>query len=286
MKHDSGWPMVAPAVVMLGILVVYPGLHVLWISLHRSFPIFGIHHWVGLENFGALLDDPQFWLSLKNTVIFVSLSVGIELTLALPAALALHGLTRGAGWLRVAILVPWAILTVVAARMWEWIYQTRTGILNHFLDMLLGIRPNWIGDPELALLSSILMDIWKTTPFVVLILLAGLATIPGDLYEAAKVDGATPWQVFRHITLPMLRPAIMIAVLFRSIEAFRVFDAIYVLTAGGPAGTSETLSIFAYRNLFSKLDFGYGSAASVMTFVIVLVFCMIYIRMLEKGGEP
>jgi multiple sugar transport system permease protein len=285
MRPFAGWALVAPAVAMLGLVVLYPAVWVIWLSLHRSMPIFGVHRFVGLSNFHDLAADPQFAVALGNTVLFVVASVGLELLLALPAAVLLDGISRGRGVLRVIVLVPWAIPTVVSARMWEWIYQPDYGVLNHILKSLLGISPHWLGDPALALWSAIVMDVWKTAPFVVLILLAGLASIPGELYEAARVDGASRWQVFRHVMLPLLKPAIVVALLFRSIEAFRVFDAIYVLTGGGPAGRSETLSVYAYRALFSSMDFGYGSAAAVVAFAVVLVMSLAYMQALGWWKE-
>jgi multiple sugar transport system permease protein len=169
------------------------------------------------------------------------------------------------------ILLPWAIPTVVTAKMWDWMYQPELGVLNYFLRASgLTTEPvNWLGTPALAIHAAIVADVWKTTPFVVILLLAGLALIPSDVYRAAALDGASAWQTFRHVTLPLLRPILMVVVVFRMIDALRAFDLLYVMTGGGPADTTETLSIYAYKMLFQTLQFGYGSAIGVVMFMLV-----------------
>jgi multiple sugar transport system permease protein len=229
-------------------------------------PIFGIDEFVGLGNFAFLARDPRFWNALANTAYFTALSVALELGLGLALALGLQRAFPGRGLVRAAVLVPWAVPTVVSAKMWAWMLDPETGIVNYAL----GTRGlDWLGRPALAIHAAIATDVWKTTPFVALLLLAGLEAIPADLYRAARVDGATPWRTFREITLPLLRPALLVAALFRALDAFRVFDAVFVLTGGGPANTTETLSIYAYRRLFQTLDFGTGSALSLATFACV-----------------
>jgi len=175
------------------------------------------------------------------------------------------------------VLIPWAIPTVVSAKMWEWLYNPDFGLLNY----IIGTKINWLGSPFWALNAAIFMDIWKTTPFVALLLLAGLKNIPLDLYQAAKVDGASPWYIFKRITLPLLTPVMLIVLIFRTLDAFRVFDAIYVLTGGGPANTTETLSIYAYKILFQTLQFGYGSTIALMVFLCVATITIFYVRFLR-----
>jgi multiple sugar transport system permease protein len=184
----------------------------------------------------------------------------------------------GKGFVRAMVLIPWAIPTVVSAKMWEWMYNGDFGILNY----LLGTKVNWLGDPFWALHAAIMMDVWKTTPFVAILLLAGLQLIPPDLYSAARIDGAGPFRLFRHVTLPLIKPMILIVLIFRSLDAFRVFDAVYVLTGGGPANTTETLSVYAYKVLFQTLQIGYGSALAVVVFLCVGLIAIGFIGIMGR----
>lgn len=274
---EHGTRFVAPAVVLLGLVTVYPLLSVLYLSLQRRLLIFDITKFIGLDNYRFLLNDDRFWNALGNTVYFTAVSVTLELLLGLLIALLLNRSFPLKGFVTAAVLVPWAVPTVVSARMWEWIYNTDFGVLNY----LLGMKINWLGRPSLALHAAIFMDVWKTTPFVVILLLAGLKVIPRDLYRAARIDGAGAWQLFTKITLPLLMPVIVVVLIFRTLDAFRVFDAVYVLTGGGPANTTETLSIYAYKVLFQTLQFGYGSALSVVVFLCTGVISVLYIRFLH-----
>ena len=208
----------------------------------------------------------------------------VELLLAVPLALLLNRAFPGRGLLRASVLVPWAIPTVVSARLWAWMFNPEYGIINRLLP---GSDINWLGAPGYALHAAILVDVWKTTPFMALLVLAGLQGISEDIYKAARVDGASAWRTFRSITLPLLKPAILLALLFRTLDAFRVFDAIYVLTEGGPANTTETLSIYAYKTLMRSGNFGYGSTLSVVTFVCVLAIALVYLWVLsrERGAR-
>jgi len=239
---------------------------------------------VGLDNYLFLLGDSRFWNSLKNTVYFTLVSVTLEMCLGLGIAILLDQAFTGRGWVRALILIPWAIPTVVSARMWEWLYNGEFGLINFFLTQThLTQQPvNWLGDPLWAIHGAILMEVWKTTPFAAILLMAGLQTIPRDLYHAAKVDGASAWAIFRYIILPSLKPIILVVLLFRTLDAFRVFDAIYVLTGGGPANTTETLSVYAYKVLFQTLQFGYGSTIAVVTFMCVALISIIYLKLLGK----
>jgi multiple sugar transport system permease protein len=272
--HRQGALMAAPAVAVLGGVAVAPVLAAVWLSLHRSIVVFHEQRFVGLANFRFLAADGRFWSALGTTAYFTAIAVAVELLLGLPVALLLQ---RGGGLLRAAVLLPWAIPTAVSARMWAWLFNAQYGLLHRLAP---GI--DWLGDPHTALHAAILVDVWKTTPFVALVLLAGLQSIPEDVYEAADVDGAGRARIFTAITLPLLRPAVLVALLFRSLDAFRVFDAIYVLTEGGPANATETLSIYAYKTLMRSGDFGYGSALSVATFACVLVIGVAFVRVLGK----
>jgi multiple sugar transport system permease protein len=264
--------MAAPAVAVLGAVAVVPVCAAVWLSLHRSILVFHEQRFVGLSNFRFLLGDARFWSALGTTAVFTAAAVSCELALGLPVAILLQ---RGGGLLRAAVLVPWAVPTAVSARLWAWLFNPDYGLLHRAAP---GV--DWLGSPRTALCASILVDVWKTTPFVALLLLAGLQAIPEEVLKAARVDGARPARVFFSITLPLLRPAIAIAVLFRSLDAFRVFDAIYVLTEGGPANATETLSIYAYKTLMRSGDFGYGSTLSVATFACVLLLGLLWLRVL------
>lgn len=278
-RDESGSRFMIPALVMLSALTMYPILYVFYLSLQRRLLVFDISRFVGLENYRFLLADMRFWNALKNTVYFTVVSVSLEFLLGLFIAVLLHREFRGKGFVRAVVLIPWAIPTVVSARMWEWMYNTDFGILNY----LLGANVNWLGSQFWALNAAVFMDVWKTTPFATILLMAGLQVIPRDLYQAARVDGAGNWEIFRRITMPLLAPVVLVVLIFRTLDAFRVFDAIYVLTGGGPANTTETLSIYAYKVLFQTLQFGYGSTLSVVIFMCIGGITVFYIRLLTRN---
>jgi multiple sugar transport system permease protein len=271
----------APALLVLALVTVYPVFYVLWLSLHRRLLIFDISRFVSFQNYAFLWADERYWNAFKNTVYFTGVSVSLELILGMSIALLLNRAFRGRGLMRSIILVPWAIPTVVSAKMWEWLYNPDFGLLNY----LLGIKINWLGSPFWALNAAVFMDVWKTTPFVVILLTAGLQNIPQELYHAARVDGASGWQIFRRVTLPLLKPVILVVLIFRTLDAFRVFDAIYVLTGGGPANSTETLSIYAYKVLFQTLQFGYGSTIALTVFLSVGLITVFYVRLLKRGMQ-
>jgi multiple sugar transport system permease protein len=278
-EKDRGNRFVIPALVLLSFITIYPVIYVFYLSLHRKLLIFDISRFVWFDNYLFLLRDDRFWNALKNTVYFTAVSVSLELLLGLSIAVLLNRSFRLRGFVRAVVLIPWAIPTVVSARMWEWIYNTDFGILNY----IIGSKINWLGSPFLAMNAAIFMDVWKTTPFVAILLMAGLQIIPQELYQAARVDGAGSWAIFKKITLPLLKPVILVVLIFRTLDAFRIFDAIYVLTGGGPANVTETLSIYAYKVLFQTLQFGYGSTLSVMVFMCIGSISIFYIRLLSKG---
>lgn len=272
------YALVLPMLVYAAGIAVAPILLTLWLSFRRQMPIFDISRFVGLDNYRFLIEDARFWSALGNTAYFVVVAVGLELSLGLAFALLLHREFPGRGLARALVLVPWAVPTVVAARFFEWILNSDFGVLNY----LLGTRINWLGDPFWAMHSAIAADVWKSTPFVVLLLLAGLQVIPDELYRAARMDGASAWQLFRYITLPLLKPVIFLVLLFRSMDAARVFDLIFVLTGGGPANETETLVVYSYKLLYRTLQFGYGSAVAVATFVCIFAMSMVYVVQLRK----
>ncbi len=279
--RESGNSFVVPALLCLFLVTVYPVFYVIYLSMQRRLVIFNIAEFVGADNFLFMLRDERFWNALKNTLYFTAVSVPLEVLLGLGIAVLMHRRFRLKGFARAVILIPWAIPTVVSAKMWEWMYNADFGILNH----LLGVNINWLGDPLWAIHAAIIMDVWKTTPFAVILISAGLQVIPAELLHAARIDGAGAWQAFRKITLPLLSPVILVVLIFRTLDAFRVFDAVYVLTGGGPANTTETLSIYAYRLLFQTLQFGYGSALSLFIFLTVGCVSILYIKLLTRAGE-
>jgi multiple sugar transport system permease protein len=278
-SRTSRYGLVAPAVLFVAAIALLPILFTFELSFRRQLPIFGISEFVGLENYRFLLEDARFWNALATSAYFLAVSVPLELGLGLGFALLLQRTFPGRGLARALVLIPWAVPSVVTARFWEWIFNADFGVLNY----LLGVRINWLGDPFWALHAAILADVWKTTPFVVLLLLAGLQVIPEDLYRAARIDGANAWQLFRHVTLPLLAPVLLLVLLFRSMDAARIFDLLFVLTGGGPANTTETLVVYAYKLLYRTLQFGYGSALSVATFLFILALSLVYLHVLRKS---
>jgi multiple sugar transport system permease protein len=272
--------LLAPGGLLLAVVTALPMLLVLWLSFETR-SVFRPPAFAGLDNYLRLAYDPRFWNALWNTVYFALVSVTLELVLGMAIALLVARAGRVRSLVYGAMLVPWAIPTVASARMWEWMYNAEFGVINS----VLGAQINWLGDPLLALHAAIAMDVWKSTPFVALLLLAGLQSIPPELYRAAAIDGARAWTTFRRITLPLLVPVILVAIVFRTIDALRVFDAVYVLTGGGPANGTETLSIYAYKALFQTLEFGYGSALAVAVLAITAAATIIYARLLRAGGQ-
>lgn len=270
----------APSLAALAIVAAYPIAAAIWLSMHREVLVFRDHRFIGGENWSFLLRDARFWAALGHTTYFALVAVTIELVLGLAFALLLNG--RGRGMFRAAVLVPWAVPTVVSAKLWAWLYDPNHGLITH----VLGAKDvNLLGTPVLALHAAIVVDVWKTTPFVALILLAGLQGIPEDVYRAARVDGASRWRTFRSITLPLLLPTIAVAATFRALDAVRVFDAIFVLTDGGPANTTETLSIYAYKTMLRLGDFGYGATLSVATFLVALAIAGLGVAAQRRAAQ-
>jgi multiple sugar transport system permease protein len=269
----------APAAAVLVLVALGPVGATAWMSLRRIVPVFGEDRFVGLAHYATLPGNARFLGALGNTAYFTLASVSLEVVLALPLALALHHAGRGRNALRAAVLVPWILPTVVAARLWGFLLQPDFGLVSRLVP---GGGSALLSSPVLALHAAILVDVWKTTPFVALLLLAGLQAIPEDLTRAARVDGATGFQIFRTITLPLLRPAIVLALLFRSLDAFRVFDVIFVLTDGGPGNTTESLSLYAYKTMLRSGSFGLGAALSMVTFAGVALLGLLWLRALGE----
>ncbi|HLR53817.1 MAG TPA: ABC transporter permease subunit [Pseudogracilibacillus sp.] len=239
-------------------------------------------NFIGIDNYKKYFQDKRMWLSLGNTTFFTVVSVAFELVLGMLIALLINRAFKGRGLIRASVLIPWAVPTAVAAMMWGFLYDGQSGIVAHYLTQL-HIIPgaSWLlSTGSGGLFSVILADVWKTTPYMALLLLAGLQTIPQSLYEASSVDGSNKWQQFFKITLPLLKSSILVALLFRTLDAFRVFDLIYVLTGGGPANSTESISVYAYKILFAQQNFGEGSTLSVIVFLCVALISFIYVKLI------
>ncbi len=280
-----GWAMVAPAVGTILLIALFPLGWTLWESLHLHdlrMPWLG-RPFIGLDNYVEALGDVRFREAMAHTLLFTVASVSLELVLGTVLALAMNRAFRGRGLMRAAILVPWAIPTVVAALIWRFMFDGDSGIVNAVLARLGAGVPGWFVDQTAAWVPVVLADVWKETPFVALLLLAGLQGIDPALYEAARIDGASVWRQFRHVTLPLLRPALLVALIFRTRDAFRVFDLVYVLTGGGPGTATEPIALYTFTSLLQNLRFGYGSALSVIVFLVAFVLALGYIRMVGAG---
>ena len=277
-RRQALW-MLAPALLVLAALTLYPGLWVLWLSLHERVPIFGVDRFTGLGHYAFLATDPRFWDAVRVTGLFTLASVALELLLGLAAALALASMRTGRRGAFTLLLLGWAMPAVVTAKMFEWLYHPTAGLVNHLLG---GAALNWLGDPRWALPAVILADVWRTMPFVAIVAYARLASIPPEIYEAARVDGAGPLATLARITLPMLRRVLLVVLLFRVLDALRAFDIMFVLTGGGPANTTETLTVYAYRALFQMLQFGFGSALGVVVFALVMAVAWAYLRVVRE----
>jgi multiple sugar transport system permease protein len=273
--------MVAPSMALIALVALWPIIYAIWLSLHEySLIQAGVSRFAepfGLGNYQDALASSEFWRATRITVIFTIASVFLETVLGLAMALIMHSAFRGQGLLRTVVLVPWAVLTVVTAVMWKTIFDPNLG----FVNTLLGSNTVWLGEEPQALMVMIFADVWKTAPFMALLLLAGLQVIPSEVYEAAKVDGATAWQRFRRITLPLLTPALLVALIFRTLDALRAYDLPKVLTNG--ANGTETLSLIAARTFQENRLYGEGATLSILTFVIVMLISFTYIRLV--GGN-
>jgi len=281
-----GWVLLIPALLVVALVAIYPLGTTIYYSFTNQEFLQGIEptKWVGLENYRTLWHDTIFRNAVWETIKFTLITVGFEFVLGMIIALVVNSSFKGRGAMRAVMLVPWAIPTVVAAQMWKWMFDDVYGVINDAGVRLhiLSHSHAWISEPSTALASVCAVDIWKTTPFVALLLLAGLQVIPGDLYEAASVDGASKLQQFWRITLPLLRPAILVALIFRTLDALRVFDVFYVFFGNRP--DTQTMAIYAQSTIVGDGHVGYGSAISVAIFLIIAVFVIIYVTATRVSG--
>ncbi len=283
------WWMAAPMLVVLAAVGGWPLLRTIWFSLTDSdLSSLGDYAFIGLENYVGeygLLASPDWWQAVGNTLLFTALSVGLETLLGLGVALLLNQASRLRTLLRAALLVPWAIPTVVSAKIWSWMLHDQFGIVNHHLLALgvIAVPLAWTADPQLSLFSVVLVDVWKATPYMALLILAALQMVPVDCYEAARVDGVPRWQVFRRITLPLIMPGLLVAMIFRTLYALRVFDLIYVMTSN--SRDTQSMSVFVREQLIDFGLVGYGSAAATSLFFMIALLSIVAMGLLGKTVE-
>jgi multiple sugar transport system permease protein len=277
--------LMTPCFLLVLVFAFFPIGYSFYLSLHRiilSMPALG-KVFVGIENYVKFLHDPVALRAVVNTLAFVLISTFFEIGFGLVIALIVHKKFKGRGLARAAILVPWAIPTVVSSQMWRFIFNDNYGLLNLVVyGTATGNYRAWLADPLFAFLAIITADVWKTSSFAGLLILAGLQTIPEELYESVRIDGAGAWQSFRKITLPLIKPALLIALLFRTMDGFRVFDLVFVMTQGGPADSTNVLQFYGYKKIFAEGFMGYGSTISVFVFALVLVLSLLYVRLIGR----
>ena len=272
-ERRLGWMLCAPAVVVMLLVTAYPIINAFVLSLQRAdlrFP--NANEFIGFDNYGTVLSSSLWWDDVFHTVVITAISVAIELVLGMLLALVMHRAIFGRGAVRTSILIPYGIVTVVAAFSWRYAWSLDSG----WIPGLLGMNTDPLTQTGWSYVAIILTEVWKTTPFMALLLLAGLALVPDELHEAAKVDGANAFQRFFRITLPLIKPAILVALLFRTLDAFRIFDSVFIMTAG--QNNTETVSILGYNQLLNRLNLGLGSAISVLIFLMVALIAFLFIR--------
>jgi multiple sugar transport system permease protein len=271
-ERRLGWMLCAPAVIVMIAVTGYPLIYAVWLSFERyNLEVPQAVKFIGLSNYGAVLSSPYWWQALKVTVIITVFSVAITLVLGMLLAMVMHRTLFGRGSVRTAALIPYGIVTVAAAYGWQYAWTPSQGYLSAAFNNSAPLTKEYT-----ALAVIILAEIWKTTPFMGLLLLAGLSLVPEDLQKAAKVDGATAWQRFMKITLPLMKPAILVALLFRTLDSFRIFDNIFILTNG--ANNTGSVSILGYDNLFNALNLGIGSTISILIFICVAIIAVLFIK--------
>jgi len=270
---------ILPLIVLLAVLILIPIIGTIITSFYKDIS-FLEKRFVLFDNFIRMLGDGRFWQSFRFTLLFIAVSVPLEIFLGLTFALLLNRTIPLRGLLRATVLIPWAIPAAISAKMWQLVYNFHFGLANHIMQVFgLSTEPiNWLGTSASAFIALVIADAWKTSPFAAIILLAGMQTIPPELHMQAQVDRAGVVRRFFAVTLPLLKPALLVTLLFRTIDALRVFDVIYVLTQGGPGGSTTSLSLYGYQLLLSG-DFGYSSAVSVALFVVAFVLSVFYARM-------
>ena len=279
-----GWAFSAPALIIIAGVTIFPIIYSVAMSLSNvavtgnGFSLNGFT-W---SNYSLVVQSPKWHYALGFTLVYTFVTVLVELVFGTMIALVLQRLTAGRGWMMALLLIPWSMITVINAELWQYIFNSTYGVATY----LFGLN-NVLGTPTPAIIALMIADIWKTTPFVAIIVLAGLVMLPGDIYEAAEVDGSSGWSTFWRITVPLLRPTLALAVLFRVLQAFGLFDLPYVMTSGGPGTSTTSLAILGYNVMFKNLAFGPGAAVAVTTALLVLLGCLISLRAfkVQVGSE-
>jgi trehalose/maltose transport system permease protein len=277
-RARTAWFLLAPTIIVILLVAVYPLYRTIYYSFtDANYLRLGEEKFIGFENYALLFSQPEWWTSVRNTATFSIFSVILEIILGLFIAMVINSQFKGRGLMRAAILIPWAIPTVVSSQMWSWMYNDVIGVVNDILARvgLISQPIGWLGNTATALPAIIAVDVWKTTPFMALLILAGLQTIPGDIYEAARVDGASAVRQFFRITIPLLVPSMLVALIFRTLDALRVFDIVYVMK--GTDLTTISMSVYNRQQLVDFNKLGFGSSVSVAIFLIISVFTVIYI---------
>jgi ABC-type sugar transport system permease subunit len=276
-----GYLLVAPAVIVLLAITIYPLIYNVWNSFHNDVVTSGVPAtWAGLANYKRIFTDDLFSPSLLRTLGFTVVSVSVETLIGLGLALVLNRAFKGRGLVRAAVFIPWAVPTVVSAQLWKNMFDPQSGFVNYALGFLHlpGAHTTWLAGTWTSWAAILVADAWRNTPFIAIVLLAGLQVIPNDIYEAATVDGASPWQVFRRLTLPLLKPALLVALIFRTLSSFLIFDVVYQMSSGGPGTSTTVLSYLDYQAFLVQFDFGYGGAVSVALVAFALMIAAMYVR--------
>jgi multiple sugar transport system permease protein len=279
-----GWAFSAPALIIIGAVTIFPIIYSVAMSLSNVTVTGGGISLNGFtwSNYSLVVQSPKWHYALGFTLVYTFVTVLVELVFGTMIALVLQRMTAGRGWMMALLLIPWSMITVINAELWQYIFNSTYGVATY----LFGLN-NVLGTPTPAIIALMIADIWKTTPFVAIIVLAGLVMLPGDIYEAAEVDGSSGWSTFWRITVPLLRPTLALAVLFRVLQAFGLFDLPYVMTSGGPGTSTTSLAILGYNVMFKNLAFGPGAAVAVTTALLVLLGCLISLRAfkVQVGSE-
>jgi len=279
--------LIGPPFLIIFVLTVVPFFYSLFLSTWKmNFAMPGSEKFIGLGNFRYMVtQDPYFWTIMRNTAVQVFGTVSLQVVIGLFLALLFSRATRGINIARSLLMLPMMATPVVIGVIWRFMVNPDFGIVNYILSLLRIPGPDWLGKPGLAMATIIAADVWLSTPFVTIIIIAGISSLPREPFEAATVDGASAWQSFVYVTLPLLSPVIWVAVMFRLIDAFKRFDSIYIMTAGGPGNSTETLNLYAYNNAFTNLDTGYGSALAMFLFFIIAVISVFTIHRVQRGGD-
>lgn len=279
------WPFMLPSLIVMALVLLYPFASAVYYSFFNYYLGAGTTSFVGLGNYISLLQDARFWADLATTVVIVTCSVGLQLLIGLVVALALYGLAHGVRTIALLNFLPHVVTPVVGAIFLKWIFVGRWGLLDSTLISFDIFPPDWLGNPVWAKASLILADTWKFMPFMMLVLYAGLQSFDTTLLEAASIDGANAWQRLRYVILPMLKPLILFLVAVRTMDAFRFFDLVYVLTNGGPGTATETITLYTYQLGFRMLEVGRASALGVITLLIVAGLIVVMIGVLQRRGR-